>query len=536
MAMGVSVVDSISMGNDGARYTRAVFDPTKGMAIEISDAPLTDALRAETGIQDTGTKVTIPIRRLADLKPHQYTFPKLMEQIENCVQIRPVLLDPHRVVLFEFGDAAPRRVRFQYARGESLIDDRPVEIGGFKGTLWAKVAKEPIAGSGWSRQTRRYGILIRGQRAAYEVSLGTKLQSAPVHKQLFGELRIDGIEGAQREADAKADEEAQLIYKADRSGLNPDHPLVELIYQYLDSILGPLLGALEANQRKKRVSEDVRRQLNQLARLINDAVKLEDFGEIESKTGRSTQDAQPSGQGPTPPEPPADMPDLVVDGMAFAYERIFVPAGKARAIKIWFNTEDIPPGLPVELQTDGSPALRTASVSAAVVPQPSSRGVAQLILNVVANEVEGRAELTLKSGGYSVSLPVHVRFPRATGFIREIVPVEEDWESGAAFYDPQTGFVRVYVGRPEFVDVAQRAQREKIPDPFQYTPYKVLVVESVREAALRTAAERRAEVLFDDLPPDERRDKDAFSRLVLTEYQALDYRLRRALVDSFVYG
>lgn len=297
IAMGVSVVESISIGNGGAVYTRAVFDPTRGMAIEIGDAPLTDALRVETGIQNSGTKVTIPIRRLADLKPHQFTFPKLMEQIENCVQIRPVLLDPHRVVLFEFGSAAPRRVRFQYPRGESLIDERPVEIGGFKGTLWAGVAKEPIAGSGWSRQTRRYGILIRGQRAAYEVSLGTKLQSAPVHKQLFGELRIDGIEEAQREADAKADDEAQLIYKADRSGLNPDHPLVELIYQYLDSHLGPLLGALEANQRKKRVSEDVRRQLSQLARLINDAVKLEEFGEIESKAGRSSQDPQPNGQG-----------------------------------------------------------------------------------------------------------------------------------------------------------------------------------------------------------------------------------------------
>jgi hypothetical protein len=129
-----------------------------------------------------------------------------------------------------------------------------------------------------------------------------------------------------------------------------------------------------------------------------------------------------------------------------------------------------------------------------------------------------------------------VRYPRATGFIRDIVPVEEDWESGAAVYDPQTGRVKVYVGRPEFVNLAAHAKKEKADDPFKYLPYRTLMVESVREAALRTAAERRAEVLFDELPQEERQEQDALSNLILYEYQALDYKLRRILVEAFVYA
>src|SRR6516164_4755723 len=134
--------------------------------------------------------------------------------------------------------------------------------------------------------------------------------------------------------------------------------------------------------------------------------------------------------------------------------------------------------------------------------------------------------------GYKTTLIVYVRYPRATGFIRDIVPVEEDWESGAAVYDPQTGRVKVYVGRPEFVNLAAHAKKEKADDPFKYLPYRTLMVESVREAALRTAAERRAGVLFDELPQEERQEQDALSNLILYEYQALDYKLRRILVEA----
>jgi hypothetical protein len=536
IAMGLSAVESIAMKEGEPVYTKAVFHQTDGMLIEESDRPVTSALREGVGIARTGTKLTIPLRPLASAKPSQFTFPKLSEQIENCVQIRPVLMDPNREILFEFGDAPARPIRFSYPDGEVLVSDMDVEVGGFRGKLWANATDEPIKSGGMSRQTRRHGILIRGERAAYEVSLGTKLQSYPAHKQLFGELRLDAIEQAQREADDTADEEAQLIYKADRSGLNPDHPLVESIYDFIDGKLGPLVAGLEIKERKKKLGADVQRQLHDLARLINEAVKLEEFGDISSPEGKPRKEAEPK-EGGEPPEPPKEHPVPVIeDGIAFAHGRIYIPAGKERTIKVWFDTAKVPVGAPVSLDSDTGGVVRSAKLSGAVVPEPPEHGISELLLTLKADEIEGRHEVIVRGGEYKASLIIYVRFPRATGFIRDIVPVEEDWESGSALYDPQSGRVKVYVGRPEFTGLASRARREKLDDPFKYLPYRTLVVESVREAALRTAAERRAEVLFDELAQEEREEQDALSNLILAEYQALDYKLRRLIVEAFVYA
>ncbi len=537
MAMGVSTFESISLLDGSAVYTKAIFHPTEGMAIAAADIPVTPGVRRQTGIAETGTKVSVPLRALAVPRPALFTFPKLVEQIENCVQVRPVLMDANRDIQFEFGDAPPRRVRFTYPRGETLIAQHAVAIETFAGTLWAKVADEPIKGSGSSRQTRRYGILVRGERAAYEVSLGTKLQSNPAHRQVYGELRLDGIESAQREADRSADEEVQLIYKTDRSGLNPDHPLVERIYAFLDDELGPLVADLDSKGKRRKLTEDVRRQLNQLARLINEAVTLEDFGDIATPGGHPRDDAVRPDDGPVPPEPPPESQlPTVEDGIGFASGRIFLAAGKIRTVKVWFDTTKIPVGTTVRLVSAVDGVLRVAMLSGPSVPPSPEHGIAQLSLTLQAEEAEGRHELVVEAAEYRASLLVYVRYPRASGFIRDILPVDEDWESGAALYDPQTGRVKVYVGRPEFTEVARRARGERIEDPFKYPPYRLLVVESVREAALKTAAERRAEVEFDDLPPEERQESDALSKLVTSEYQALDYKLRRALIEAFVYG
>jgi hypothetical protein len=535
IAMGESSVESIAMKDGAPVYTKAFFHQTDGMQIVVSDEPVTPELRKASGISDTGTRVTIPLRPLASAKPSQFTFPKLSEQIENCVQVRPVLMDPNRQIFFEFGDAPARRITFAYPKGEALVEETEVEIEGLRGTLWASASEEPIKGGGMSRQTRRYGILVRGERAAYEVSLGTKLQSYASHKQLFGELRLDAIEQAQREADDTADEEAQLIYKADRSGLNPDHPLVESIYEFLDEKLGPHLAGLETKERKKKIGKDVQRQLLELARLINDAVKLEDFGDIDSPEGKPKGD-KPKKEGGEPPEPPEKHPPVVEDGIAFAHGRIFIPAGGERTVKVWFDTAKIPVATTVEVESDPDGVIRSAKLSTDAVPQPPEHGIAELQLTLKSDEAEGRHEVTVRAAEYEATLVIYVRYPRATGFIRDIVPVEEDWESGAAVYDPQTGRVKVYVGRPEFVNLAGYAKKDKIEDPFKYLPYRTLMVESVREAALRTAAERRAEVLFDELTHEERQEPNALSGLIDYEYQALDYKLRRILVEAFVYA
>jgi hypothetical protein len=532
IATGVSTVESIGIRDGEFVYSRASFDPRLGMAFAERDTPVTDEIRASLRLERTGTVLAIPMKRLASQKPKLFEFGTLKSQIENCVPVRPVLGDEDREILLEYADSPAKRLHFAYPRGDELVPRTTVTVAGHSGSFWASAADKPIGGGfGNSKLTRRYGVLIRGERAAYEVTTGDKLRTNPVMQRVYGELRLDDIEALQREADQEANDEAQLIYKADRSGLNPDHDLVEAIYAFIDETLTPLVAELEAKAEKKEMTPDMRRQLNKLAQIINKAVESAPFGGLDDPGGKATIETD-GPDGPPPPPPPPKEPREVED-MEFAYEKIFVNAGQSRTVKLYFNTDKIPPGTSIELVSEKDEIVREVKLSSEV-PTGNEHGVAAVDVTIVAHTAEGRHEVEVRAGGYATSLPVHVRYPRASGFISQIVLDERDWQSGSALYDPATGRVTVFIGRPEFRSAALRAKRDSDKDPMKHPLYRELVVESIREAALRPAAQRKAEVEWDDLPYEERQERDAFLNLVLTEYNALDYQLRGALLDAFL--
>jgi len=227
---------------------------------------------------------------------------------------------------------------------------------------------------------------------------------------------------------------------------------------------------------------------------------------------------------------------VIEDGIGFAYERIHILAGETRVIEVWFDCSKIATETPVKRISKTDDRVRVATLSGSAVPTPASDGIAELRISLTGGSQEGRHELTIQAGPYAGTLPVHVRFPRTSGFISSIVLDDQDWPSGSALYDAASGRVTVYVGRPEFRDAAQRASRAKVSDPMKFPLYRQLVVESIREAALRPAAERRAEVEWDDLTMEERTERDAFLRLVLTQYNELDYELRGVLLRAFLEG
>jgi hypothetical protein len=535
LAMGGGEVISIGLDGDGNEVlSQAVFDPHKGMALVVEDQEPTDEQRHELGLYATGTRVRIPMARFATKKPKQYTFGQMEQQIRDCVGLRPVLTDAAREVLFEYGAEPPRQLRFTYPDGEDLIVAKATTIDGQNATLWAKVAAQPLPG-GRSRQTRRSGILIRGDRAAYEVTYGEKLAHNPAMRRVFGELRIDSIEGLQREADAKANDESQLVYKTDRSGLNPEHVLVEKVYDYIDEVLGPLVANLESGQEKKQVTPDMRRQLQKIARAINEVLK-EDVSEgvDEPEGGTTTAETLKPGETKEPPEPAPSHQRYVEDGIGFASGKIFMEAGKSRTVELWFDSSKVPEGTVVTIESAPDEVMHAATLSGLFVPSPGKDGIAQLDLTLKAGNSEGRYEVSVTAGGLQATLPVHVRFPRASGFISQIVLDEQDWESGSAVWNPSTGVVTVYIGRPEFKDAASKAKARGTTDPWKDTPYRQLIVESVREAALWEAAQRHAEVEWDELPYEERQESNAFHRLTKFQFQALDYALRAKLLKVFV--
>ena len=538
LAMGGGRVISIGKLADGTEVlSEALFDPHQGMAMVTKDASPVAARRAELGLQATGTRVEIPMRRFARERPGQFTFPKMEQQIRDCVGIRPVLADPAREVRFVYGSEPARQLRYEYPQGEDLVGERQVAVAGHTATFWAKVAEKPLKGGlRGGKQMRNSGILIRGERAAYEVSAGEKIATHPAMPRVFGELRIDSIEELQRQADQDADEESQLVYKPDRSGLNPEHPLSAAVYRFIDDILGPLIADLDAGEQAKQVSSDMRRQLAKLARVINQVIK----SEIQSITDPNAEDTKDPVEKDKPeidpPEPPEEIVREVEDGIAFARGRIFIDAGQSRTVEVWFDTDEVPVGSTVTLNSRKTAEVTAATLSAAAVPEPGKDGIAALDLTLHAGNAEGRHELTVSAAGYEARLVVFVRFPRAAGFISNIVPVDKDWASGSALWDPSTGVVRVWVGRPEFKDAAARAKRDGDKDPWHNRVYRTLVVESVREEALWKAAEQHAQVEWDNLSYEERDDDMARVNLVRYIFQDLDYRLRAKLLQAFGEG
>ena len=347
---------------------------------------------------------------------------------------------------------------------------------------------------------------------------------------------MDSIEGLQRDADQAADDESLLVYKPDRSGLNTENPISAAIYKFIDDTLGPLIADLDAGEQTKQVSSDMRRQLAKLARVINQVIKAE-IQSITDPVADSTKDqVEKDKPDIEPPPPPPEVVREVEDGIGFARGRIFIDVGQSRTVEVWFDTGEIPAGSTVTLDSPKTKQIPAATLSGVTVPDPGKDGIAALDLTLHAGNTEGRHELTVSAGGYQATLVVHVRYPRAAGFISNIVPVDKDWESGSALWDPSTGVVRVFVGRPEFKDAAARAKRDGDKEPWDNRVYRTLVVESVREEALWKAAERQAEVEWDELSYEERSEDSARLNLVRSIFQDLDYRLRGKLLQAFGQG
>lgn len=543
LAMGGGEILSVGRDGDGKMvFSHAIFDPERGMAIITRDRPITRDVRFDIGIPTgTGTRVVVPMARFADAKPREYEFGAIESALRECVQVRAVMMDANRRVQLHYATEPVKRVRFEYPHALDLIPTTEIQVDGEPATLWACVAPKALPG-GRSRQTRLYGILVRGERAAYEVCLGDKLRMHPAMQRVFGELQVNGIEELQRQADQEGS--SALVYQPDRSGLNAEHPLVEAIYSALDETLLPLVSALEGQPEAKRVSPDMRRQLQKLAKLINHAVRTEkqigDAPDAEGgkrAIGSESLDDETSDDDTAPSLPPQDADPMdgatgpdPADAVRFAQNRLFVDAGQRREVKVMFS--DALVGADVELAHSDDEIITDARLSDGTVPES---GV--LDLTIEAGAAEGRHPLsvtaTVGEDSFTAEMAVHVRFPRASGFISQIVPSEIDNPTGSALWDPATGVVTVFTGRREFKD-AERSARLHKAEPWKFPPYRQLVVESVREAALTRAAERRAEVLWDDLSAAEQREPMRFHELVSGEFQALDYELRPKLHRTFM--
>ena len=240
LAQGAGRIEGIR----GGRVVESWFFPAPAdepyAFLHVRDQAATEPDLRALGIGVSGTRVTVPLSA-SRLPPAG----RLRALVSQLVQLRPILEDPTRAILLE--QPGHTRALITYPAPEPDLDrpvllDGDVEIAaGVSARITVRRAKEALS-QGFSRATRRGGLVIRSGRAAHETTLAG-FEGRPGARHLYGEVVCEALEHLQRDALDKP--RPELVVKVDRSGLNQHHPIVKQLYAAMDRVLRPIVAAEE---------------------------------------------------------------------------------------------------------------------------------------------------------------------------------------------------------------------------------------------------------------------------------------------------
>lgn len=528
-------------GLRGGRFVEAWFFPSPGddpyaYAI-VRDEPATAGHRRALGVADTGTRVTVPLA-VARLPPNG----RLRTLVSQLVQLRPILEDPDRELWLELPAAPLERVGYPSPEPDP---ERPVLFEGPLGldrgvtahvAVWRAAHPIPLTPV---RAVRRGGLVVRSGRAAHEVTLAG-LEALPGARHLYGEVVCEEIERVQRAALRSA--RPELVVKADRSGLNEHHPLVARLQAALEALLRPIVEAEErragAHQltagREVRARDEVGlRELNDALRNAFDAPGSAGFGRGDRPADRAPETDEPRADGDAPDRPTAPAEPPAPDApIRFKQLLARLHPGEQRSASLLFDPQRIAPGTPIAVAADAGLSFGLWSDA---VPEPNRRGWARVTgtLRARATVPPGsRLAVVAEAGGHTAELEVAIVRHRASGWVREIARQDED-ASVEALFDPESGVVTVFVGRPEFRALERAARRAGLPRrrAAEYVPYRMLEVEAAANAVYAWAAE---EILTRRLAGEPLRDPVEYARAVRLEAHQLRHRVHERLMRAFL--
>jgi hypothetical protein len=534
---------------EGVRGVRAVeswFFPARDddpfAYVHVRDDDDVASTRRALGIARTGSRVTVP---LPDARLP--ATGRLRTMVANLVQLRPVLEDPSRELWLALPDRPAELVVFSPPEADPerpvLFDDEVKVTAGVRARIVVRRAATPIAQTP-QRALRRGGLLVRSGRAAHEVTLGS-VENLPGARHLYGEVVCDSIEDVQRAALESA--RPQLVVKADRTGLNEHHPLVQRLYAAIDDVLRPIVAAEERRAganlvtaaRAIRARDEVGlRELNDALRTAFDAPGSAGFarGDTPSRhapeaNGERDAEAPPRSSEPDEPGREEAMPAQLAP-MRFKQLLVRMHPGEQRSVSLLFDPLRVPPGTAVSVLADTGLRLKLWEDA---VPAPNSRGWSRLTGTLRARATVrpgSRLAILAEAGPYSAELEVQIVRHHASGWVREIARKDEDAQVEAHF-DPESGVVTVFEGRPEFRALARAARRAGLPKRRvqEYVPYRMLEVEAAANAVYQWAAEQLLERRFAGERPI---DPAEYARAVRFEAQALRHRAHERLMRAFL--
>jgi hypothetical protein len=540
LAQGAGRIEGVRSG----RTVESWFFPAPGddpyAFVHVRDQPVTPADLKALGVAVSGTRVTVPLAAARLPAPG-----RLRALVSQLVQLRPVLEDPSRAIYLEQPGQTPQLVTYPAPDTDPerpvLVDDEVQIAPGVSARIVVRRATEPLS-AGFSRATRRGGLVIRSGRAAHETTL-SGFEGRPGARHLYGEVFCEAIEQLQRQALDRP--RPELVVKVDRSGLNEHHPIVKRLYAAIDRVLKPIVASEERRAGAHLIGAPravtARDQVG--LRALNDALKsaFDQPGTAGGQHGTSPADkapTQPAEQQdeeaePAPPtERAAPPPAAAAQALYFKQSPVRLHPGEKRTVTLLADPARVEPGTPVELEAD--PGLNVILRTDAI-PEPGVRGYSTVQAHIRARvTVEPGSRLTVlaAAGEHTCELEIIVVRHRASGWVREIARKNEDQVVEAEF-DPETGVVTVYEGRREFRELERAARRagytkKRVPE---YVPYRMLEVEAAANAVYAWAAEQ---ILARRLPEERPSDPADYAAAVRHEAQSLRHRAHHKLMQAFL--
>ncbi|MBV9816944.1 MAG: hypothetical protein JOZ07_01180 [Solirubrobacterales bacterium] len=518
----------------------------------VIDRPASAQDREALGVAVSGTRVTVPL--IAGRLPAPG---RLRTIVAGLVQLRPILRDPAREVVLELEGRTPELVTYAAPDPDPerpvLFDDEVKVMAGVTARMVVRRSVEALS-QGFSRATRRGGLVVCSGRAAHETTLAS-CEGRPGARHLYGEVVCEAIEDLQRAALEKP--RPELVVRVDRSGLNEHHPLVTALYQAVDRVLRPIVAAEERRAgahligAPKAISARDQVGLRALNELLRSA--FDQPGSTGTEPGDQPA-ATPAAEGAADDvdETPDPEVDEVVDGreptvgeaaepepptpparaLWFKQSPVRLHPGERRTVTLLADPAQVPPGTMVEADSDAglNVTLRTDTI-----PMPARHGACAIGVTVRARvSVEPGSRLTVvaAAGAHAAELEVLIVRHRASGWVREIARKDQDQLIEAEF-DAETGMVTVYEGRREFRALERAARRagytkKRAPE---YVPFRMLEVEAAANAVYAWAAEQ---VLARRLPEERPADPAEYAAAVRAEHQALRHTAHHKLMHAFL--
>ena len=238
-----------------------------------SKAEKADPYCDELGIAKNGVIATITCGRARFRRPQR---DRIKQRLEYAVQLRNIMSSPKRTVKLQYGDDEAVSLRYVEPNGIKQFPAVDVEVEGYPGTARVVVAEVPTPFQEEQGDlSRQGGLLLVSGRAVHEATL-YGFENNPYAGYFLGSVRWETIEDLSRDFDDRDEQgltvdptNTSQIIRADRRGLNAQHPAAKALKSAVETVLRPHFErkAKELGGDGKE-SRQSKQRLDALARII----------------------------------------------------------------------------------------------------------------------------------------------------------------------------------------------------------------------------------------------------------------------------